>query len=61
MEVDEPQVGQRREDIERQRGYYHLIISLKGLEIFHQERRGQVNTVVMEKLQENSRTQVRIC
>ena len=25
-----------------------LLFSLKGLEIFHQQRRGQVNTILME-------------
>jgi hypothetical protein len=45
LKVDEPQVGQRHE---RNWEFYHIVISLKGLEILHKERRGQVKTIVME-------------
>ena len=48
MKADEPQVDQQHEDAERRQEYYHIIIFLKGLEILHQERRGQVKTIVME-------------
>jgi hypothetical protein len=47
-QIDEPQVGQRHEDVERNWEYYHIVISLKGLEILHQERRGQLKTIVMD-------------
>ena len=47
--MDKTQVGQRHEDVERKREYYHIIIiSLKGLEILRLERRGQVKTLVIE-------------
>ena len=45
--MNELQVDQRHEDMERKLEYHH-IITLKGLEILHQERRGQVKTIVME-------------
>ena len=44
----EPQVGQRHEDVERTREYYHYIIFLEKLEIVHQKRKGQVKAIVME-------------
>ena len=47
LKADEPQVGQQYEDVERKLEYYHIIISLKELEILHQERRGQVKTMAM--------------
>jgi hypothetical protein len=48
LQADEPQVGQRHEDVERNWEYYHIVISLKVLAISHQERRGQVKTIIME-------------
>jgi hypothetical protein len=46
--VDEPQIGQWYEDVERKRENYYITIFLKGLEILHRKRRGQVNTMVMD-------------
>ena len=48
LKEDEPQVGQRHEDVNMKREYYHIIIFLKRFEIVHQERRGQMKTIVME-------------
>ena len=48
LKADEPQLGQRHSDVERKPEYYHIIFSQKGLEIVHQERRGQVKNIVME-------------
>ena len=48
MKADEPQVGQQHEYVEMKREYYHIIFSLKRLEILHQERRGQVKIIVMQ-------------
>ena len=36
------------EDVDRKREYYHIIFFLEGLGILHQQRRGQVKSVVME-------------
>ena len=47
MKADEPQVGQLQEEVKRKPEYYQFF-PLKRLEILHQERRGQVNTIVME-------------
>ena len=48
LKADKPQVSQRHEDVEMKREYYHNFSPLKGLEIVHKERRGQVKTIVME-------------
>ena len=45
--MDETQVGKRHEDVERKKTTT-LSFFLKGLEILHQERRGQVKTIVMK-------------
>ena len=47
MKADEPQVGQRDEDVKRNTNT--LLFSMKGLEILHQVRRGQEKTMVMEQ------------
>ena len=36
------------EDVERKLANYRIIIFLDGLEILHQEKGGQVKTIVME-------------
>ena len=48
LNADEQQAVQRHEDVERKRGYYHLTFLPESLEIIYRERRGQVNTMVME-------------
>ena len=48
MKADEPQVGQRQEDMERKREYNHIIIFPEIHEIVHQEKRGQMKTTVMK-------------
>ena len=48
MKGDEPQVGQRHEDVERKREYYHIIIFLEIIEIIHQLRSGQIKTIMVE-------------
>ena len=48
LKVDEQQVGQRHEDVERKRKYYHIIIFPERTWDLHQERRGQVKNIVME-------------
>ena len=48
FKADEPVVGQLREDKRTKLQNYHFIISLKKLDILHQERRGQVKIIVME-------------
>ena len=56
MKADEPQIGQRQEDVEGEREYYRIIIllfSLKGLEILQQERRRQMSTIEMEHFNSN--------
>jgi hypothetical protein len=46
----------------KEQEYYHILFSLKKLEILHQERRGQVNTTVKKKtLQQHSLTEVQTC
>ena len=44
----EPQIRQRYENVERKRDTNTLLFSLKGPEILHQERWGQVKILVME-------------
>ena len=47
--ADEPQVGQRHEDMESKReSLPHYYFPLKGLAMLLQETRGQVKTIVME-------------
>jgi hypothetical protein len=46
LEGDKPQFG--HEDVERKREYYHIIIFPESLEILNQEKRGQMDTIVME-------------
>ena len=48
LKADEPQFTQRHEDVEMKREYYQIIFSPKWFEILHQDRRGQVKTIVME-------------
>ena len=48
MKEDEPQVGKRHEDVKGNENATILLFSMTGLEILHQERRGQVKTIVME-------------
>jgi hypothetical protein len=48
LKADEPQVGQGNEDVERKQEYNHIIIFPEGVEILHQEIRGQVNAIVIE-------------
>ena len=48
MKVDEPQVSQRHEDLETNGKTTTLLFSLKELEILHQERREQVNFILIE-------------
>ena len=43
LKVNKPQIGQGHEDVDWKWEYYRL-------EMLHQERRGQVNTIVMEQL-----------
>ena len=50
LKADEPQLGQRYEDVERKWITTTLLFSLERLEILPQERRGQVHTLVMERL-----------
>ena len=47
MKADEPQVDHRHEDLDKNT---ILLFSLQDLEIFRQERRGQVKTILMERL-----------
>jgi hypothetical protein len=44
MKANEPQISQEHKDVNTTT----LLFSLKGLEILYQERRGQLNTIVME-------------
>jgi hypothetical protein len=46
LKTDEPQFGQRTENVERKQEYYRIIFKI-GLEILHQEERGQMNTVMI--------------
>ena len=48
LKANKPQVGQRHKDVKGKRKYYQIFIFLKGLQILHQERKGQVKTIVME-------------
>ena len=50
LKADEPQFGQRHEDVKRKWEYYHITIFPERTEFLHKERRGQVNTIVMEHL-----------
>ena len=56
LKACEPQVGQRHEDVERKREYYHIIIFLKEVETLHQERRGQVKSIAMNTSTASSST-----
>ena len=57
LKADEPQACQKHEDVERKGEYYYIIIfSMKGLEILHQERRGQVKIIVMNTSTASSST-----
>ena len=49
LKADEPQFGQRHEDVGKKREYYHIIFPEKTWNCrLHHERRGQVKTIVME-------------
>ena len=45
--VDEPQVGQHHENVERKREYYHVIIFPEDLK-FYTKKEGKVNTIVVQ-------------
>jgi hypothetical protein len=48
LNSNEPQVGQRHEDVKTKREYYHIIIFPKVIEILYQERKGHMKTIAME-------------
>jgi hypothetical protein len=51
--MDESQVDERNEDVERYGNTTILLFSRKVHGILHQEIRGQVNTIVMEQFNSN--------
>ena len=44
----EQQVGKRDDDVESKQENYYITILPEGFETLHQERRGQMNTIMME-------------
>ena len=47
LKADELQFGQKNEASERKWQYYNIFIFLERIDILHNERRGQVNTIAM--------------
>ena len=48
LKVYEPQISQRHEDVERNGDTTILLFSLKGFEILYQERRAQINAIMIK-------------
>ena len=55
MKAEKPLVDQRHEYVERKRKHYHIVIFP---EILGQERRGEMNTMVIEHFNSNLYTTV---